>query len=543
MAVVLTLLLWRLLSRGALGLKQSAALVLLLGLILLAVAGQTQAADDDDLDWLLEQIDSSPADERTESAATPEGEGQAVEAQEVDSKIDTPPARTKAKPRRRVLEEIVVTAQKRAEDIQSVPLSVTAIGGDDIVDKNMGDMNEVANYVPNLDVLAVPTFPSIYMRGLGSSYNRGFEQSVAILIDEVFYGRASYINQGLLDLQAIEVLRGPQGTLFGKNSSAGAIHFRTAKPEPEFAAKGDLTVGDLALRRLRFMATGPLGEDFGWRLAIMDEKRDGGVLNTTTGIDEENRDNETARLRITWEPLDSLALDLTLNRNEVNQHGAGSQLIAAKARHLAAMQVFDPKTSANPYDGETALDHAAGVSRLAEDVTFKADWELGNGLLLTGISNAARLDEDVSFDADFSPVPFLILENNEDLRQVSQEIRVTSPPGVLEYVAGLYYLKTDLDATYDITDYLELSEILLITGEGERRACVNLPDPQACQDAALDNAVAGQLSGQIIQARQNAEGGPAPIESSLTSFGQITESAALFGQGTCLLYTSPSPRD
>src|SRR3546814_7844862 len=84
-----------------------------------------------------------------------------------------------------LLAEIVVTAQKREENLQSVPLSVTAISGDDIVDKNMGDMNEVANYVPNLDVFATPSFPSIYMRGLGSSYNRGFEQSVAILIDDV----------------------------------------------------------------------------------------------------------------------------------------------------------------------------------------------------------------------------------------------------------------------------------------------------------------------------------------------------------------------
>ena len=104
------------------------------------------------------------------------------------------------KRQRNALEEVVVTAQKREEDIQSVPLSVTAISGDDIVDKNMADMNEVAVYVPNLDVLATPSFPSIYMRGLGSSYNRGFEQSVALLIDDVYYGRASYINQATMDL-------------------------------------------------------------------------------------------------------------------------------------------------------------------------------------------------------------------------------------------------------------------------------------------------------------------------------------------------------
>src|SRR3546814_18516226 len=95
------------------------------------------------------------------------------------------------------------------------------------------------------------------MRGLGSSYNRGFEQSVAILIDDVYYGRASYINQAMLDLATIEVLRGPPGTLFGKNASAGAHHLRKAMPEPEFGFKGDVLLGDLEQTPVRVLATGP----------------------------------------------------------------------------------------------------------------------------------------------------------------------------------------------------------------------------------------------------------------------------------------------
>src|SRR3546814_11912435 len=121
------------------------------------------------------------------------------------------------------------------------------------------------------------------MRGLGSSYNRGFEQSVAILIDDVYYGRASYINQAMLDLATIEVLRGPQGTLFGKNASAGAIHFRTAMPEPEFGFKGDVLLGDLDQQRVRVIATGPITDRLRWRAAVLHETRDGSVDNTTTG--------------------------------------------------------------------------------------------------------------------------------------------------------------------------------------------------------------------------------------------------------------------
>ncbi|MDD3765418.1 MAG: TonB-dependent receptor [Nevskiales bacterium] len=434
--------------------------------------------------------------------------------------------------KRKALEEIVVTAQKREENIQSVPLSVTAIGGDDIVDKNMGDMNEVATYVPNLDVLATPSFPSIYMRGLGSSYNRGFEQSVALLIDDVYYGRASYINQATMDLAAIEVLRGPQGTLFGKNASAGAIHFRTAMPEPDFGFNGDVLLGDLNQQRIRLTATGPLTDNLNWRAAVMRQTRDGSVYNSTIGIDEENIDNQGARLRFVWDATDALSVGLTLNANSIRQHGEGSQLIRARGRHLAAMQVFDPRTSADPFDELTAKDSQGRVARDAYDATIKADWTFGDDYVLTSISNYTALDEKVRMDADFSPVPFLILDNNEVLKQYSQELRITSPPGDIEFVGGLFYMRSDLRADYNLREFLLLTELLQVTGELERMACLQLPDPQGCQDQVLDDAASGRLAGELIQSRQALAGGPAPIETALTRFDQVTDSVALFGQAT-----------
>ncbi len=441
-------------------------------------------------------------------------------------------ANAQAQRHRISLEEVVVVAQKREENLQTVPMSMTAIGGDDITEKNMGDMNEVANYIPNLDVLATPSFPSIYMRGLGSSYNRGFEQSVALLIDEVYYGRASYINQALLDLSAIEVMRGPQGTLFGKNASAGAIHFRTAQPEPDFAANGDVLLGDREQQRLRLTATGALTDTINWRASLLSQTRDGSVYNTTIGIDEENHDNQAARLRFAWTPLDELSIDFTLNASIMNQHGEGSQIIQARDRHLAAMQVFDPKTSADPFDELTAKNAQGKVARDAYDATLKANWNLSNGYIVTGIANYAILDEEVRMDADFSPIPFLILENNEQLDQYSLELRFTSPPGEIEFIGGLFYMNTDIAADYNIYEFLELSELLLVTGEGERMLCVQSPDPIACQNQVLNNAAAGQLAGQMIQSRQQLEGGASPVETAFTRFDQVTDSAALFGQVT-----------
>jgi iron complex outermembrane recepter protein len=514
----------------------------LLACALLAVStatAQAQSGSDFDFDLLL---GDEPSDDRSSSAETPAQASQSAEPQSApqheDAELDVislpedEPPESRPPPRFNALEEIVVTAQKRPEDIQSVPLSITAVSGKDIADKNMGDMNDVANYVPNLDVLATPSFPSIYMRGLGSSYNRGFEQSVALLIDDVYYGRASYINQAMLDLAAIEVLRGPQGTLFGKNASAGAIHFRTAVPEPDFGFNGDVLLGDLNQQRVRLTATGPLGNDVKWRAAVLSQTRDGSVDNTTIGIDEENIDNRGARLRLVWDATDALSADLILNANSIRQQGEGSQLIRARDRHLAAMQVFDPQTSADPFDERTAKDSRGRVVRDAYDATVKLDWTFADDYVLTSITNYTSLKEEVRLDADFSPIPFLILDNDETLDQYSQELRITSPPGELEFVGGLFYMRSDLRADYNIREFLLLTELLQVTGELERMACLRLPDPQSCQDRVLDDAASGRLAGELIQARQALTGGPAPVETALTRFDQITDSVALFGQAT-----------
>ncbi|HSW12088.1 MAG TPA: TonB-dependent receptor [Solimonas sp.] len=528
----------------------SGARLLVCALLVATPVHSQQPADADfDLDSLLsddpaESVDSSTAQQPPplEATAEPPGSSESLKDDRAEADVITlpekdvleasPPPTRKAPKAAVALEEIVVTAQKRPEDVQTVPLSVTAISGEDIVGKNMGDMNEVANYVPNLDVLATPSFPSIYMRGLGSSYNRGFEQSVAILIDEVYYGRASYINQAMLDLSAIEVLRGPQGTLFGKNASAGAIHFRTAMPEPDFSLKGDVLLGDRNQQRVRLTATGPVTDSLSWRAALMSATRDGSVYNSTIGIDEENHDNQAARLRFLWDATDALSIGLTMNASFMSQHGEGSQLIRARDRHLAAMQVFDLRTSADPFDELTAKDSQGRIARDAYDATLKADWTLDGDYALTSITNYTWLDEEVRMDADFSPIPFLILDNNEGLRQYSQELRITSPPGDIEFVAGLFYMRSDLTADYNIQEYLMLTELLQVTGELERMVCLRSPDPQGCQDQVLDNAASGRLAGELIRARQASEGGPSPVETELTRFDQLTDSAALFGQVT-----------
>ncbi|MGB1088555.1 MAG: TonB-dependent receptor plug domain-containing protein, partial [Alphaproteobacteria bacterium] len=269
-----------------------------------AIAETTAAEEDDGLGFLDE--DETSSDEAAviqvaQAEPVAEAELSVMESEDVAAAEATAPAPEAAQaPRRPQLDEIIVTAQKRAEDVQDVPLSVTAIGGEELKEKNMADLNTVAAYAPNLSVLATPTFNFIYMRGVGSDYNRGFEQSVGIIIDEVFYGRPSYVSNGLLDLAAVEVLRGPQGTLYGKNSAAGALHLITASPEPDWSFDADAKFGERQAKRFRAAFGGPLfSDELSFRMAYMQDFQEGDIINTTLGGREErNLDNENIRLKL-----------------------------------------------------------------------------------------------------------------------------------------------------------------------------------------------------------------------------------------------------
>ncbi|MEN8723418.1 MAG: TonB-dependent receptor [Alphaproteobacteria bacterium] len=414
------------------------------------------------------------------------------------------------------LDEIVVTAQKRAEDVQDVPLSVSAIGGEALKEKNIANLEQVADNVPNLHIEAAPTFNYIYMRGIGSGYNRGFEQSVATIIDEVFYGRPSYLSNGMLDLYAIEVLRGPQGTLFGKNSAAGVVHMRTVDPEPEWAFDGDVMYGMDNHYRIRTAFQGPLiTDDLSFRVALLREERDGLTFNTTLGKDEENVDNVSARIKLLWEPTSTLSIKLAATGNTVNQGGSGQQLLKILPRHRAAMEVFDDQVNDSFTDDRSHTDVPGFVDRDTWDTTMTVNWDIGE-YTLTNVLNYAQMDEDVAYDADFSPIKFLQLDNNENYDQISQELRLTSPPGTIEFVTGLYYYANHLVATFDITDFLTVVEIGNVTGQ---------------VDQQYDNALLGTQAALQIQLRQTLDGGAAQ-ETSTTLFDQESESFAIFGQGT-----------
>ena len=181
------------------------------------------------------------------------------------------------------LEEVLVTAQKRTESLQDVPISVTAISGEQIQDASIRGLGDLGAYVPNFSVTENAVNTIITMRGISVGAQQSFEQSVGMFVDGVHYGKSRQARLGLFDLEQVEVLRGPQGTLFGKNTLAGAINVRTAAPKVGEGLSGRVAASFESDNGKYFegYVSGSLSDNFAMRLAIMDREIDGYLDNTS----------------------------------------------------------------------------------------------------------------------------------------------------------------------------------------------------------------------------------------------------------------------
>ncbi len=415
------------------------------------------------------------------------------------------------------LDEVVVTAQKRKEDVQDVPFSITAIGGETLREANIVDLTGLSGYLPNATIGATPTFAAIYVRGLGSSFNDGFEQSVGLYVDGIYMGRLSYLNDALIDVDRVELLRGPQGTLFGKNTVAGALSVFTAEPDYDFEGRFDYGVGDYASERFDFMVSGPLiGEVVSGRLAVQRHDAEGYIDNKERGTNEVATDKMTVKGKLRFDPAANLKIVLGLEYSEIADTGPGLEVIKASDQTQQFFGMFN-----EDFEGDanriTWAEGPVGAQRETKGVTLNADWEVLNHTL-TYTGGFTAFDDDSLFDADTGPVPLFNWDNRDKYQQWSHELRILSEPGRFEYVAGLYAFGSTYDA-FTIFSLLpsEHIDIDLLTGGqfaalGDLFASVldPLPVGEAVFLAASDKlfqtfdqetvtyAAYGQLTGNIL---------------------------------------------
>jgi iron complex outermembrane receptor protein len=399
------------------------------------------------------------------------------------------------------LEEIVVTAQQRAESLQDVPVSVAAVTAKKISDSGIVDLQGLSELVPNFSINETGISTTVTIRGISSGINSGFEQSVGMYNDGIFYGRDQLARVPMIDMERVEVLRGPQGILFGKNSIAGAVSQISAKPTDEF--EGSVTAlyePDHGETDLRMVLSGPLTDNLSGRLAVMTRELDGYVKNTELGVDEQNEDEQVVRATLRWDVNDSVTATLKSSQSTFDVLGRNMEVYQSFGHLEALNSVYNSPTA--PWSVDTELNYIADnnghfSNNEVNNSTLTVDWDL-EGLTLTSVTGYVDYEFTESCDCDFTGAPVFDAGRQEEYQQLSQEFRVTSDLGSnFDYIAGLFFQDTDL--TY--ADQIQL------------------PDP------TVVNTALGLLGAGALQPF-------APGSSTDRTFNQEGEVIALFAQGT-----------
>ncbi|EAQ96062.1 TonB-dependent receptor [Congregibacter litoralis] len=377
------------------------------------------------------------------------------------------------------LEEVIVTAQKRAESLQDVPISVSAVQGEKIQDAGIPNMAALADYVPNLHIADAPVNTNIYMRGVGSGNNQGFEQSVGMYIDGVYMGRGRQYRAGFLDVERVEVLRGPQGTLFGRNTVAGAINITTASARAGDEFEGQIMASAESFdgRIVEGFVGGGLTDTLGARLAVKYRETDGFADNTFLGTPEGGVEELSYRLSLNWQPTDNLNVNFKYTQSDYERTGStttGKVFLTRDERNefvpnrsafadtaYSIMDVFYPG-----YKEQTGREFEVfkdnGFGRSQEDgigiginpdssdndltnMVLNVDWQVGE-LTLTSVTGWSEYQYIDGADVDWLPLQFISRDDDQSFEQVSQEFRIASPGGeFFDYVAGFYYDQSDLE--------------------------------------------------------------------------------------------------
>ncbi|MFC3670250.1 TonB-dependent receptor [Novosphingobium pokkalii] len=354
--------------------------------------------------------------------------------------------------------DILVTARQRPEPAQTVPAALGVVSGA-WLDRSLAvNTQALTTLVPSLAYSSAnPRNTAFTIRGLGSSVvavsqaNDGLEPGVGFYVDGVYHARPATAAFDFSDIERVEVLRGPQGTLFGKNTTAGAISLTSRLPSFTPAATEELSVGERRLVQARASATGPLVDGvLAYRLSGLLTRRDGVIHNVRTGADQNSVDNQAVRGQLLFTPSASVQLRLVADYSRFGGDcctqvylRVGTSLRSASRQYaaLAAAAGYAPP-STNPYDRLTDIDAGLGVNTNEGGVAATLDWNLGSATL-TSISAWRFWNWDAANDRDYTGLPIQLTQHIPSRQdQVSQELRLASNGNrPLSYVAGLYYFR------------------------------------------------------------------------------------------------------
>ncbi|OYW23782.1 MAG: TonB-dependent receptor [Sphingomonas sp. 12-62-6] len=394
--------------------------------------------------------------------------------------------------------DIVVSARRRNETAQRVPIAISVIGGQALAETGTYNVGRLTQLQPTLQFYSTnPRNSAANIRGLGAPFgltNDGIEQGVGIYVDQVYYSRIASATFDFTDTERIEVLRGPQGTLYGKNTTAGAINVVTRAPSFSPEARVELTGGNYDFFQGKGSISGPLISDkLALRLSTSVTTRRGTIFNVRQNQFQNSQDNVSLRGQLLLRASDNL--DLTLygdyNRQDPNccvQYFArvGTTQRPLNRQYAALTAAFSYAVpSTDPFDRVTDIDSPIRAKQELGGVSLLANWNLG-GSTLTSISAYRFWDWVPSNDRDFIGLPITTVSANPSQQyQITQEVRLASNgSNTLDYVVGAFYFYQSID-----------TQGLQVQGPAASRFLINPTAANANNPAVLNNLTARNAIG------------------------------------------------
>jgi len=354
-----------------------------------------------------------------------------------------------------VLEEVIVTAQKRAENVQDIPITINVVTGDVLDNFSIRDTNDLAASVPGLTIQHTPqNLSQVTMRGLGTgSGGESLDQSVGLFIDGIWAGRIREFQASLFDVERIEVIKGTQTTLLGKNTSLGAISIVSRRPGSEF---GGYLQGDYEFEFESSYATGAMDiptELGNYRIAFNYVDEEGYVNNKTTGNEVPEREQTTVRASAEYDVTDNGTLLLSYQYDDLEIMGDTFQPDNDELGFLAAMDPTADIGIDRTKNAYTSYGDTGDADDNQDSQRALILYEQGVGeYAFTSLTGWTEYDNDRLLDSDFLSVDYLTSTFSSDYDQISQEFRIASPTARrFEYIAGLFYLDSSLDYS-NLTD-------------------------------------------------------------------------------------------
>jgi iron complex outermembrane receptor protein len=409
------------------------------------------------------------------------------------------------------LEEVIVTATKRAESVQDVAMTVSAFSEQTIQEANINNANDLAIQAPTLNVSSNtnPFSSSFRIRGLGTAGNdTALEPSVGIFVDEVYLSRAGLGMSDLTDIERIEILSGPQGTLYGKNTNAGAISIFTAGPNTEeFEGYVEATLGDYDLQKYIAAASGPITDKLAYRITGTYHERDGYFDNGGPGDDLNDADDWNVRGKLLYDPTENLSILLTGSHVDRSVRCCAADAVQGESVNEQLIAEGLALDKNDPFDHEGAVDidndFKVEASALSAVIDYQLEW--GSIKSITAWTN---YDNENSYDTDRSELDVIrYLNAKSEGDNFSQELRFTlDQDETFEHMLGLFYYESSTKAG-DGKPFVFIGDDFLTQGNEQEGLIEALPFPSL--------AFAAQ-PGDTLRANNDLD----------------TESWAIFGQST-----------